>query len=191
MRVTLPVAINYVADETGNLTGPADGATLITNGTKTGAVHVSQIGVTAGLVEEVRVLPGLPGVGRACAARVACEIGDISRLKDANHLASYGGVAPARHESGTSARKRKRRKGGNRRPENALMQSARAASKCDPRAKAHCERKLAQHADGEGMQLPGATRRALRALARRRVTVIFAMLRDGSPCEPSHQSSAA
>ena len=46
MRVTIPVAINYVADETGALTGPADGATMIVNGTKTGAVHVAQIGVT-------------------------------------------------------------------------------------------------------------------------------------------------
>ena len=145
----------------------------------------------AGLVEEVRVLLSLPGVGRVYAACIACEIGDIARFKDPNHLASYGGVAPARHESGTSVKKRKRRKGGNRRPENAFMQSARAASKCDPRAKAYYERKLAQYTDADGKQLPGATRRALRALARRRVTVIFAMLRDGSLYEPSHQSSAA
>ena len=46
MRVTIPVAINYVADETGALTGPADGATQIVNGTRTGAVHVARIGVT-------------------------------------------------------------------------------------------------------------------------------------------------
>jgi len=43
MRVTIPVAISYVADELGNLTGPADGATLISNNATAGAVHVSQI----------------------------------------------------------------------------------------------------------------------------------------------------
>lgn len=150
-----------------------------------------QISELAGLVEEVKILLSIPGIGNVFAATIVCEIGDISRFKDANHLASYGGVAPVKYESGTSVNKRKKRKGGNRRLKNALMQSARAASKCDPRAAAYYERKLAQYTDADGKQLPGATKRALRALARRRVSVIFAMLRDGSLYEPSHTSSAA
>ena len=150
-----------------------------------------RIGELAGLVEEVRVLLSVPGIGKVYAATIACEIGDISRFRDANHLASYGGVAPVKHESGTSVNRRKRRRGGNRRLKDALIQSARAASKCDPRAKAYYERKLAQYTDGDGRQLPGAARRALRALARRRVSVIYAMLRDGSLYEPSRQESAA
>ena len=143
------------------------------------------------LVPEVAVLTSVPGIGRVYAATIACEIGDVSRFPDANHLASYAGVAPVRHESGTSVRKRKKRKGGNRRLKNALIRSAKIASKIDPRAKAYYERKLAQHTDGNGSPSPGAARKALRALARRRVGVIFALLRDGSVYEPSHQNKAA
>ena len=92
MRVTIPVAINYVADETGALTGPADGATLITNNTKTGAVHVAQIGVQA--ASGVTIVPTAeaadaddevylsvtPGTGAADAAQLSAEVVQRQRL---------------------------------------------------------------------------------------------------------------
>lgn len=151
----------------------------------------ARIAELSDLVPEVRLLMSVPGVGKVYASVIVGEIGDISRFKDANHLASYAGVAPVRHESGTSVNKRKRRKGGNRKLKDALIQSARAATRCDERAAAYYGRKLAQHTDAGGARLPGAQRKALRALARRRVNVIFAMLRDGSLYEPSHQNTAA
>lgn len=143
------------------------------------------------LIPEVRILTGVPGIGRVHAATIVCEIGDISRFKDANHLASYSGVAPVKHESGSSVKKRKKRKGGNRKLKNALISSARIAARIDPRAKDYYARKLAQHKDGDGKPEPGAVRKALRALARRRVSVIYALLRDGSLYEPSHQKLSA
>jgi transposase len=143
------------------------------------------------LIPEARILTGVPGIGRVHAATIVCEVGDISRLEDANHLASYGGVAPARHESGPGVKKRKKRKGGNRKPESALISSARIAARIDPRARDYYARKLAQHKDGDGKPEPGAVRKALRALARRRVGVIYALPGDGSLYEPSHQNIAA
>lgn len=47
IKVSIPVAIHYVADNEGNLYGPADNNVMLVNHTTTGAVHVSKIGVTA------------------------------------------------------------------------------------------------------------------------------------------------
>lgn len=46
IKVVLPVAINYVADTEGNLTGPSDNSVKILNNTQLGSVHVSKIQVT-------------------------------------------------------------------------------------------------------------------------------------------------
>lgn len=45
MKVSIPVAIHYVADSEGNLTGPSDDTVKFVNHTKMGAVHVSAIAV--------------------------------------------------------------------------------------------------------------------------------------------------
>lgn len=45
VRVSIPVAIHYVADERGNLVGPADNVVKFVNHTKLGSVHVSKIAV--------------------------------------------------------------------------------------------------------------------------------------------------
>ena len=69
--------------------------------------------------------PGVCGADRV-------EIGDIGRFRDSNHLASYAGVAPRKEESGTSVHKRRKRKGGNRRLKNALMQSSQRSGAVRP-----------------------------------------------------------
>lgn len=135
----------------------------------------------APLLPEVAVLKSVPGIGDVYAAVIAVEVGDVSRFADASHLASYGGVAPAREESGTSVRKRKRRKGGNRRLKNALIQSAQRAVACDEGARLYYDRK---REDGKGHS------QALRALARRRVDLIYALLSNGTLYEPSHSAAS-
>lgn len=45
IKVVLPVAISYVADTQGNLTGPSDNSVKIKNNTQLGSVHVSKIQV--------------------------------------------------------------------------------------------------------------------------------------------------
>ncbi|MDO4537327.1 MAG: hypothetical protein Q4B54_04135 [Coriobacteriales bacterium] len=46
MKVSIPVAIHYVANEDGTLVGPTDNTVKFVNHTKLGAVHVSKIRVT-------------------------------------------------------------------------------------------------------------------------------------------------
>lgn len=102
----------------------------------------------------------IPGIGPVYGATIAAEIGDISRFPDANHLASYGGIAPVREESGTSVSRNKKRKNGNRRLKNALIQSAQRAAQCDEHCREYYERKRKES---------GKHKKTLRALARRRV----------------------
>lgn len=135
----------------------------------------------ADAMPETAILKSVPGIGRVHGATIAAEIGDIGRFPDASHLASYGGIAPVREESGTSVKKNKKRKGGNRRLKNALLQSAQKAMQYDPRCKAYYDRKRA-----EGLK----HRQALRALARRRVDLIYALLANGTFYEPSHRAAA-
>ncbi len=134
----------------------------------------------ADAMPETAILKSVPGIGRVHGATIAAEIGDIGRFPDASHLASYGGIAPVREESGTSVKKSKKRKGGNRRLKNALLQSAQKAMQHDPRCKAYYDRKRA-----EGLKHG----QALRALARRRVDLIYALLANGTFYEPSHRAA--
>lgn len=129
------------------------------------------------LLPEVALIKSIPGVGCVYGATMIAEIADISRFRSPHHLASYGGVAPAKEESGTSVKKVKKRKGGNRRLKNAFIQSAQRAAESDPVASEYYDRKRA-----EGKK----HRQAIRALARRRVDLIYAMLSDGTYYEPSH-----
>ena len=122
-------------------------------------------------IPEVAILRSIPGVGPVYGATIAAEVADVSRFGDAAHLASYAGVAPVRETSGTSVDKKKRRKGGNRRLKNAVVRSAQCAVQTDERAAAYYEKK---RAEGKGHK------QALRALARRRVDVIYALLSNGT-----------
>ncbi len=109
-------------------------------------------------------------------ATIAAEIGDIGHFADAHHLASYAGVAPVKRESG-AIKKSKRRRGGNRRLKNALIQAATiAAFRKGSMERAYYEKRVAE---GKTHQ------QACLALARRRVEVIYAMLTNGTYYEPS------
>lgn len=142
----------------------------------------AEIARLAPLLPEVAILKSVSGIGDVYAAVIAVEIGDISRFPDASHLASYGGVAPVRETSGTSVSKKKKRKGGNRRLKNALIQSAQRAVEYDEGARAYYDRKRGE--DGKGH------RQALRALARRRVDLIYALLSNGTFYEPLHGTAS-
>ncbi|MDX3070053.1 transposase, partial [Streptomyces sp. ND04-05B] len=92
----------------------------------------------------------------------------------AAHLASYAGLAPTTKSSGTSIHGEHAPRGGNRVLKRAMFLSAFAAlhdtasrtyyDKCRARGKTHTQ--------------------ALLRLARQRINVLFAMLRDGTFYEP-------
>ncbi|ACU72069.1 transposase IS116/IS110/IS902 family protein [Catenulispora acidiphila DSM 44928] len=116
-----------------------------------------------------RLLTSMPGVGVRIAATVLITIGDGRTFPDADHLASYAGLSPATKSSGSSIKGEHAPKRGNRQLKRAMFLSAFAALH-DPASRDYYDR----HRNS------GKTHtQALLRLARRRITVLFAMLRDG------------
>jgi transposase len=117
-----------------------------------------------------QILTSLPGVGVRIAATLLVCIGDASAFPDAAHLASYAGLAPVTRSSGTSIRGEHAPRRGNRQLKRAMFLSAFAALH-DPASRAYYDR---QRATGKNHT------QALLRLARQRINVIYAMLRDGT-----------
>lgn len=116
------------------------------------------------------VLMSMPGVGVRTAAVILVEIGDASSFPSAAHLASYAGLAPVTWRSGTSIKGEHPNRAGNKRLKNALFLSAFTALK-DPESRAYYDRKIAEKKKHNA---------AIICLARRRLDVMYAMLRDGT-----------
>ncbi|MFD8614626.1 IS110 family transposase [Streptomyces sp. NPDC059631] len=120
------------------------------------------------------VLTSIPGVAVRTAATLLVTVGDATSFPTAAHLASYVGLAPTTKSSGTSIHGEHAPRGGNRQLKRAMFLSAFAAlhaptsrtyyDRCRARGKTHTQ--------------------ALLRLARQRINVLFAMLRDGTFYEP-------
>ncbi|MFF8196501.1 IS110 family transposase [Streptomyces bobili] len=121
-----------------------------------------------------KVLTSLPGVGVRTAAALLVTVGDGTSFPTAAHLASYAGLAPTTKSSGTSIHGEHAPRGGNRQFKRAMFLSAFAALH-DPASRTYYDRCRAR----------GKTHtQALLRLARQRINVLFAMLRDGTFYEP-------
>jgi transposase len=120
------------------------------------------------------VLTSMPGIGVRTAARILLEVGDGTSFPTAGHLAAYAGLAPVTRRSGTSIRGEHPPKGGNKQLKRAFFLSAFAAL-ADPLSRAYYDRKRA-----EGKKHNAA----LICLARRRVDVLHAMLRNQRLYQP-------
>lgn len=119
------------------------------------------------------VLTSLPGVGVGTTARLLAEVAG-RRFTSAAQLAAYAGLAPVTWQSGRSVTGERAARRGNKRLKDALYQSA-VASLRDPVSETYYRRK---RAEGKGHT------QAVLALARRRVDVLYAMLRDGTCYTP-------
>jgi transposase len=127
-----------------------------------------------------KVLISMPGVGVRTAARILLDVGDGSAFPTSGHLAAYAGLAPVTRKSGTSINGERRPQGGNKQLKRALFLSA-FASLGDPASRAYYDRKRAAGKRHNA---------ALICLARRRVDVLFAMLRDRSPYQTQPMQTA-
>ena len=123
---------------------------------------------------EARILTSLPGMGPILGAEFLVAVGDVSAFESADRLAAYAGLVPAARDSGKRAGNNKRMRGGNKILKRVFYQSAFASLRGSPESRAFYERKRA-----EGKRHT----QALIALARRRVNVLWAMLRDGTRFE--------
>ncbi|MEU4134428.1 IS110 family transposase [Streptomyces wuyuanensis] len=121
-----------------------------------------------------QVLTSMPGVGVRTAAVLLVTVGDGTSFPTAAHLASYSGLAPATKSSGTSIHGEHAPRSGNRQLKRAMFLSAFAALH-DPASRSYydrCRNRGKTHAQ------------ALLRLARHRISVLFAMLRDGTFYQP-------
>jgi transposase len=123
---------------------------------------------------EARILTSLPGMGLILGAEFLVAVGDICAFESADRLAAYAGLVPAACDSGKRVGKARRMRGGNKTLKRVFYQSAFASLRGSPQSRAFYERKRA-----EGKRHT----QALIALARRRVNVLWAMLRDGTTFE--------
>ena len=127
-----------------------------------------------------QLLMSMPGVGIRTAARLLLDVGDGSAFPTAGHLAAYAGLAPVTRRSGSSIRGEHPSRGGNKHLKRALFLSAFAALH-DPDSRAYYDRKRAAGKKHNA---------ALVCLARRRVDVLHAMLRNGTYYQPRTPAAA-
>ena len=127
-----------------------------------------------------QVLTSMPGIGVRTAARILIDVGDASSFPTAGHLAAYAGLAPVTRSSGSSIRGEHPSRRGNKQLKRAFYLAA-FASLSQPESRAYYDKKRRQGKHHVA---------ALVCLARRRIDVLFAMLRDGTFYEPPLASAA-
>jgi transposase len=122
------------------------------------------------------VLESLPGMGPILGAEFLVAVGDpTDAFENADRLAAYAGLVPVAYDSGKRVGNRRRMRGGNKLLKSVFYRSAFSSLRHHQASRAFYDRKRA-----EGKK----HRQALIALARRRVNVLWAMMRDGERFDP-------
>ncbi|MEV7004805.1 IS110 family transposase [Streptomyces sp. NPDC093982] len=125
--------------------------------------------------QDFEVITSMPGLGVILGAEfLAATGGDMSFFGTADRLAGFGGVAPVPRDSGKISGNLRRPRRYNRRLQRVFYISALFSIR-------HCEdsRRFYERKRAEGKRHT----QAVLALARRRVNVLWALLRDGRPYE--------
>lgn len=113
----------------------------------------------------------VPGIGPRTAAELTIGV-DISRFPDHDHLASYCGLAPRNRQSGRSISSVSASRQGNKRLKNLLIFSCNSLVRSGDRFGEYyraCRARGMRHGE------------ALKATARKRMKVIYAIMRDKVP----------
>lgn len=120
-----------------------------------------------------QILLSMPGFGPVLAATFLAQIGgNLNAFDNADRLACVAGLAPVPRDSGRISGNLHRPRRFNRRLLRTCYLAALSSLKSSPSSRAFYDRKRAQ---GK------SHKQALIALARRRINVIWAMLRDNTP----------
>lgn len=133
--------------------------------------------------QDFKVITSMPGLGVIPGAEfLAATGGDMSFFSNADRLAGFGGVAPVPRGSGRISGNLRRPRRSNRRLQRAFYISALFSIR-------HCEdsRRFYERKRAEGKRHI----QAVPALARRRVNVLWALLRDGRPYEAEPPTAQA
>ncbi|MET7356545.1 IS110 family transposase [Streptomyces mirabilis] len=120
--------------------------------------------------ELAEVILSMPGMGPKLGAEFLVAVGgSLDGFPTADRLAAFGGVAPAPHDSGKTSGNLRRPQRYHRRLQRVFYTSALVSAWSDPNSKRFYDRK---RAEGKGHV------QAVLALARRRVNVLWALIRD-------------
>jgi transposase len=128
---------------------------------------------------DAALIRSLPGMGVTLTAEFIAEAGSIERFPTPDRLAAAAGLAPVLKQSG-KVRYLKRAHGGNKTLKRVFFQSA-FCSLGHPASQAFYARKRAERKTHH---------QAVIALARRRVDVLHAILRNRTPYELRHAKAA-
>ena len=137
------------------------------NSVETGAL-TAEISALLASDETYRCLLTVPGIGPRTASELVISI-DIADFPSHDKLASYCGLAPRNRRSGTSISSVSASRQGNKRLKNLLIFS------CNCLARSH-GRWGDYYAECRGRGMPHG--KAIKALARKRLKVIYAVMRD-------------
>jgi transposase len=118
---------------------------------------------------QAKVICSLPGMGPLLAAELLVAVGDLGSFPDAGHLAAYAGLAPVPRDSGRRTNNLHPPKRYNRSLRRVFYLSALSSLSSPGPSRDYYRRRRAQGRKH---------RQALIALARRRVDVLWALLRD-------------
>ena len=114
------------------------------------------------------------GVGLVTASKLVLSV-DVSDFPDHDRLASYCGLAPRNRQSGTSLNSVSSSRQGNTQLKNLLIFGCACLARSGGYFREYYER-----CRGRGMSYKAA----LKAVARKRLKVIYAVMRDRVPYDP-------
>lgn len=133
-----------------------------------------------------RCLLTIPGIGPVCAEALVSLV-DISLFRTHDQLASLCGLAPQNSSSGTSIDHATAQRSGNKELKNLLIFTVNSLAGTDNYFGRYYDRVL----EGSKGDARLRRKRALKAVARKRLKVIFAVMRDLVPYDPSRWEGAA
>ena len=170
-------AVNAAREQVSMLPTEIVGATLVSRlAAKITAIDAELVEIDQRITsrfnehENAEILQSMPGFGPILAATFLANIGgDLRAFESANRLASVAGVAPAPRDSGRISGNHHRPRRFNRRLLRTCYLAALSSLKNSPASRSFYDRKRC-----EGK----SHKQALLALARRRINVLWAMLRD-------------
>lgn len=127
-------------------------------------------------LDAAKIIESVPGFGPILGAEFIAAAGDLTGYADAGHLASAAGLVPVPRDSGRRSGNLHRPKRYNRALRRVFFMSALSALKVEGPSREFYQKKR-----GEGLKHV----QAVIALARRRVSVLWALLRDGRVFTPA------
>jgi transposase len=121
------------------------------------------------------IVTSLPGMGNLLTAELFVHTGNLTEYPSPDNLAAHAGLAPVAHDSGIVTGNQRRPHRFHRRLRHIFWISAFTAVRVCPASRAHYDRKRAA---------AKTHTQSILALARRRVDVLWALVRDGSTYHP-------